>query len=229
MQVEGAGTLWSVESSSYLWLLSPHICPPAPVWGPSHGIESLLNCSKIVLPTAYSSSRTAPNPFCRVQSFKEDLAPAWGPWRTTSPAQKPTSVLVPLSRGCSTCQEPAPVRALREVPASYKVHPLALAWAPAEAAGPQLPLHGLHYGLQGNLCSAAWRHLLPFLPHWLWCLQGCFSHFFSLPISHCCTGFFIFSYTLSTEIMWLSSSVTDGQYGQWWIHSGAGGNQFFLT
>lgn len=45
------------------------------------------------------------------------------------------------------------------------------------AAGAQLPQHGLHRGLHGNLSS---EHLLPLLLHHPGCLQSHFSHRFSL-------------------------------------------------
>ncbi|KAM8985013.1 phosphatidylinositol 4-phosphate 5-kinase type-1 beta isoform 1-T1 [Ara ararauna] len=50
--------------------------------------------------------------------------------------------------------------------------------------GHRLPHHGLHHMLQRNLCSGAF--LFSLFLHGSWCLQGCFSHIFSLLSSGCC-------------------------------------------
>lgn len=91
--------------------------------GPSHSLQFFKDCSRLLSTGAV---------------LQERPAQAWGPWRIRNPARKPTSVWVPLSTGCSTCQEPASLWAL-EVPTSSKVHPPALAGGPAQAAGTQLP------------------------------------------------------------------------------------------
>jgi len=72
-------------------------------------------------------------------------------------------------------QEPAPVRALHRVTASFR-HPPALVWGPPRAAagallhcgplwaarGCSLPHHGLHHEPQRNLSSGAWSTSSPF-------------------------------------------------------------------
>jgi len=95
-------------------------------------------------------------------------------------------------QGHKFCQEPAPVRAFHGLTTSFR-HPPALAGGPPLAADGYLLHHGSPWAAGGQPASpwsAPWaagesllqrlEHLLPFLLHW--CLLGCFSHMFSLPL-----------------------------------------------
>lgn len=93
-------------------------------------------------------------------------------------------------QACRSCQDSAPAQVSHGFTATFR-HPPASVWGPALAAGRhtlccwhlrvagQLPHHGLHYGLQGNLCSVP-VHGTPPIFHWPCSLQGYFSHRFSL-------------------------------------------------
>ncbi|KAK4827158.1 hypothetical protein QYF61_015112 [Mycteria americana] len=133
---------------------------PAPAWGPSHGRQSSMNCSNV-------------GPFHEVQSFRNRLLQRGSP---TGSQVLPANL---LQRGIlspwihRSCQRPALAWASHGVTASFGIH---LLWCgvlhglqvdicstinPMGCRGTSLPHHGLHHGLQGNLCSGAWSTSTP--------------------------------------------------------------------
>jgi len=101
---------------------------PAPVWGPSHGTQSSMNCPSV-------------GPFHGVQSFRNRLLQRGSPMGSQA---LPANLLqrgLPSPRGHRSWQKPAPVRAAHGVTASFR-HPPAPAWGPPWAAGGDL----LHRG-----------------------------------------------------------------------------------
>ena len=108
------------------------------------------------------------SPSHRVRLFRDRLLQRGSPRGVTSPTSKPApawaSALVHRS-----CQELAPAWAAQGVTASFRhihllwcgvLHGLQVAiFLPVDLRGLQgdsLPQHGLHHGLQGNLCSGTW-------------------------------------------------------------------------
>jgi len=104
--------------------------------------------------------------------LQEQAAPAWVPHGVTSPASKPAPAWAPLSAwGQSSCQDPAPARALHMVTAPFgHIH---LLWCGLQVEicstvdlhglqGDSLPHDGFHHGLQvKTLFSSAWSSCSP--------------------------------------------------------------------
>ncbi|KAK4830119.1 hypothetical protein QYF61_008546, partial [Mycteria americana] len=107
-----------------------------------------------------------------------------GPPRGPKSCQQTCSRVGSSSEGHRSCQEPAPAWGLHGVTASFgRIH---LLWRGVlhrlqldicstvdlhGLQGDSLPHHGLHHGLQGNLCSGAWSTSSPsfftdLVPHW---------------------------------------------------------------
>ncbi|KAK4819158.1 hypothetical protein QYF61_025949, partial [Mycteria americana] len=119
-------------------------------WGPSHGKQSSMNCSSM-------------GPFHRVQSFRNRLLQFGSPMGVTSPASKPAWALLSTGPARSllqlglprVSQPPSGIHLLwrgvlhglqMDICSTINLHGL---------QGHSLPHHGLHQGLQGNLCSGS--------------------------------------------------------------------------
>ena len=108
--------------------------------------------------------------------LQEQTAPAWVPHGVRSPASKPAPVWAPLSMGPQVLPGACSSVGFPRATASFRFLHLALAWGPPQATGGiSAPLssflhglqgdsllhHGLHHGLQGDLCSGAWSTSCP--------------------------------------------------------------------
>jgi len=115
------------------------------------------------------------SPFPWGTVLQEQTAPAWVPHRVTNPARKPAPEWAPLSPQVHrSCQEPAPAWSSCGVTAFFGsihllwrgvLHTLLVdMWSTMDLHGLQggnLPHHGLHHGLTGNLCFSAWSTSFP--------------------------------------------------------------------
>ncbi|KAK4810951.1 hypothetical protein QYF61_013359 [Mycteria americana] len=88
--------------------------------GPSHGLQFFMNCSSM-------------GPSHRLQSFRTGLL-QHGSLTGHRSCQKTCSSVDSSPQGCSSCQEPAPARALHGVTTSFRACPPALAWGPPRDA-----------------------------------------------------------------------------------------------
>ncbi|KAM9591174.1 uncharacterized protein ACIBXB_006073 [Morphnus guianensis] len=149
---------------------------PAPAWGPSHGRQSSTNFSNVGPSHGlqFFTNCSSMGSFHRVQSFRNRLLQRGSP---TGPQVLPENLLQHglLSMGCSSCQELAPARGSPWAAGSFRAHLPALAWGPPQAAGwdicstvdlhglqgDNLRHHGLHHGVQGNLCSGTYSTSSP--------------------------------------------------------------------
>ncbi|KAK4827032.1 hypothetical protein QYF61_013166 [Mycteria americana] len=113
--------------------------------------------------------------FPRGAVLQEQTAPAWVPHRVTSPASKPAPAWAPLSiapqvlpgtcllqRGLPTgSQPPSGIHLLWHGVGHGLQMDICSTINPHGLQGDSLPHHGLHQGLQGNLCSGAWSTSSP--------------------------------------------------------------------
>ena len=172
---DGEWGLQSVHHTLSLPLLPPQgkdssHSSPAPAWGPSHGRQSSMNFSN-VSPShglQFFTNCSSMGPFHRVQSFRNgllqhgspvgpqvllektcssvDSSPqATGPARSLLQHGLPTGSQPPL--GIHLLQHGVLHRLQVDICSTVNLHGL---------QGDSLPHHGLHHGLQGNLCSGAW-------------------------------------------------------------------------
>jgi len=217
--------MWvAICSSHIISVTSPYsLSSPTPLWGPCHGRQSSTNFSN-VSPShglQFFTNCSSVGPFHRLQPSRK---------RTLQRGSPTGSEVLPANlfqhgllspQVHMTCQEPAPAQALHGVTVSFR-HPPALACSPLRAAsgyllccGPpwaagdslphrdSLPHHGLHHGLQENLCSSAWSTSSPSFFTNLGVCRVVFSHTFSFLSSGCCSaaGFFVLLKSVSTEAL----------------------------
>lgn len=133
--------------------------------------------------------------------------------RVTSPIGKPAPVWASLFMGPQVLQgpsssvgfpcsdsllqaSPAPAWGLLAAGGSLHSH------GPPWAVGAQLPHHGLHHSLQGNLSPGTWSTSSLFFSH-LSKLQGCFSYLFPLlfPVPIAILVYFFTSLLLLTYVI----------------------------
>ena len=88
--------------------------------------------------------------------LQELTAPAWVPYRVTSPASKPAPAWAPLSTGLQILPGDYSSADFPRGHSLLQAHPPALKWVSPRAAGHSLPQYGLYHRRQGNLCSSAW-------------------------------------------------------------------------
>ena len=203
--------LWSVHHLSLL-LLPPQgeglltLCP-SPAWGPSHVIQSSMNCSSVspCLRLQFFTNCSSVGPFHEGAVLQEQTTPAWVPHGVTSPARKHTPMWAPLPTGPQVLPGTCSSTGFPWGHSLLWVHPSALVWGLPQAAGGYL-LHSGHSWAAWGQPTSPWsspqtagesllrclEHLPPLLLPWPWCLQHCFSHIFSL--FYLSTGFCLLCY-----------------------------------